>query len=369
MAFFQQWLRQPQSTWLRKALFQIHLWGGLILGLYIVAVCVSGSAIVFRNEVYDILQKRLKVTPSGEALPREKLEQALQRTHPGYTISDITKGRDEEEAWEIRLRLQTGSEIVRLVDPYTGEDRGGPVSGWFRLFRWLGELHGKLLWQDGGYVANGIGGLLMCVVCATGLFVWWPGIGRIKRAITFRFGAGWKRFNFDLHSAIGFWTFALLFMWAFTGAYFVFPDPVRATVNFFTPINPPRVAQQSPRSGQTDIRPLLPQSGAAQPATSAQPPGSGQSATPQTGVPPLRRPRRPLTLGGKILRGFSNAHYGTFGGWQVKALWVMLGLAPAVLFATAVAMWWNRALKPWIWRRQRRAAETELVRATEEITR
>ena len=37
--------------------------------------------------------------------------------------------------------------------------------------------------------------------------------------------ANWKRLEWDLHSSAGFWTFAIVFMWAFTGIYLVFPDP------------------------------------------------------------------------------------------------------------------------------------------------
>jgi len=36
---------------MRRALFQIHLWTGLASGLYILAICLSGSAIIFRLEM------------------------------------------------------------------------------------------------------------------------------------------------------------------------------------------------------------------------------------------------------------------------------------------------------------------------------
>jgi uncharacterized iron-regulated membrane protein len=36
---------------LRRALFQVHLWSGIGLSLYILAICLSGSAIVFRREL------------------------------------------------------------------------------------------------------------------------------------------------------------------------------------------------------------------------------------------------------------------------------------------------------------------------------
>ena len=40
-----QWARQPQNVWLRRALFQVHLWTGLAIGLYIVMLSVTGSVL------------------------------------------------------------------------------------------------------------------------------------------------------------------------------------------------------------------------------------------------------------------------------------------------------------------------------------
>ena len=46
MTFWKQWLRRPQSLWLRKAIFQIHLWTGIGLGIYVLLISVSGSAMM-----------------------------------------------------------------------------------------------------------------------------------------------------------------------------------------------------------------------------------------------------------------------------------------------------------------------------------
>src|SRR5262245_22313836 len=51
MRFARRWTDQPQSVWLRKANFQIHLWAGIGVGLYVFVVCVTGSALVFRPEL------------------------------------------------------------------------------------------------------------------------------------------------------------------------------------------------------------------------------------------------------------------------------------------------------------------------------
>ena len=145
---------------------------------------------------------------------------------------------------------------------------------------------------------NSIGGGLTALLCLTGLVVWWPGVANWRRNLGMRRGVGWKRMNWDLHSAVGIWSFALVFMWGTTGFYFVYPQPFRAAIEVFTPINPPRLQSASPT-----------------------PPSFS------TGTGPRRR-RRPLTLGGKILRDFSSLHYGNFGGWPLKTLYVLLGFAP-----------------------------------------
>jgi uncharacterized iron-regulated membrane protein len=55
---WQRWVRHPQSTALRKAVFQVHLWTGIGLGLYIIMISVTGSVLVYRNEL------NVAVTPS-----------------------------------------------------------------------------------------------------------------------------------------------------------------------------------------------------------------------------------------------------------------------------------------------------------------
>ena len=49
---WQRWLRQPQRVWLRRAVFQVHLWSGVGFGLYIFFISLTGSVLVYRNELY-----------------------------------------------------------------------------------------------------------------------------------------------------------------------------------------------------------------------------------------------------------------------------------------------------------------------------
>ena len=48
---WQQWRDHPEQVWLRNAAFQIHFWVGAIVGVYILLMSVSGSLLVYRNEL------------------------------------------------------------------------------------------------------------------------------------------------------------------------------------------------------------------------------------------------------------------------------------------------------------------------------
>lgn len=328
MSQVELWLRRPQNLWLRRAVFQIHLWSGIILGIYIFLVSVSGSAIVFRNELYNLLSARTRVNVSGEPLTREQMIRAVERAYPGYTVQSIHRGRFAEEATDISF-AKGWIHKERLFDPFLGRDIGPSVEIYFSMLHWVGDLHGNLLFGEMGLLANGIGGFLLAAMAVAGMVVWWPGIANWRRSMTIRRDVGWKRLNWDLHSAIGFWTFALIFMWGLTGAYFPFPEPFRAAIEHFTPINPPPTKQVA-RAPQTVPAPSA-VAGAPRPAFT---------------YTVRRGPRRPPTKGQKILQWFSYLHYGNFAGWPVKVLWMVLGFAPPALFVTSLLMWWNRVLSP-----------------------
>mgnify|MGYP000302500374 CR=1 FL=1 len=52
--FWNHWLRHPQRLLLRKAVFQVHLYSALSVGLYVFFISVTGSVLVYRNELYEL---------------------------------------------------------------------------------------------------------------------------------------------------------------------------------------------------------------------------------------------------------------------------------------------------------------------------
>ena len=51
MGVWQRWLHHPESLWLHRFFFKIHYWVGVGVGLYILLMSVSGSILVYRDEL------------------------------------------------------------------------------------------------------------------------------------------------------------------------------------------------------------------------------------------------------------------------------------------------------------------------------
>jgi uncharacterized iron-regulated membrane protein len=160
---------RPHSSLLRRALFQVHLWIGIGIGLYVLLISLSGSVIVFRRE----------------------MDRAL-CPGPGLTIA--------------------------CEPPFV---------------TWLAALHDDLLSGHTGRLANGIGAILVATLAIAGLVIWWPGRSGWWRRMSLRRGVGGRRFTLDLHNMLGFWLFVFVFVWALGGIYFAFPDVFNALSDAF----------------------------------------------------------------------------------------------------------------------------------------
>ena len=316
MSVWQSWLRQPQGVWLRKALFQVHLWTGVGVAIYIVVVCVSGSLLVFRPEIATAFM-RPPVTVAGIGTPMtdEQLTEVAQRAYPGYQVSNIFRSQKEPKA-AAEVWLESGNSKKGVIfDPFTGADLGPSVPLGSRAVAWTLDLHDNLLTGDNGRTVNGVGGILLTLLSLTGVVIWWPGIRNWRRSLGVRFSANWKRITWDLHSAIGFWTAVVVFMFAFTGFYLVFQL-------WFSPLVEKLEARNGTILNSNNIENLI-------------------VWLPRLHFGRFRQVRKSLTL-------------------TLKILWVILGLAPAILSVTGVLMWWNRVVRRVV---LQAPAEAEIIRS------
>jgi uncharacterized iron-regulated membrane protein len=292
---WETWLRHPQKLRLRKAIFQVHLWSGIALALYVLLMSVSGTILLYRVDISRAsLRPRFVTSGSGPRLSADALKQAAQRAYPSYEIREIASPKNPHQP--VQVSLERGDQkLERLFNPYTGADMGNAVPPGFRFVEWLADLHDNLLYEPAGRVINGVGGVATMLLCATGVVVWWPGIGKWRRALTVSWKSDAKALNWGLHRAIGIWSVAFILFWGFSGIYLADPEPFEATVAFLDP-----------------------------PAAFAKRPSFGEQA----------------------LSWLARLHFGRFGGLTTKLIWTVLGVAPVALVVTGLWMWWNRVVHP-----------------------
>lgn len=295
MTLWRRWMSQPQRVWLRRVLFQLHLWCGLILGLYIVMLSITGSALVYRNEIDRWLgAPRPPFDASRPTLSKEEMTAAIERAFPDWTIKRQT-GQISRRNPVVQAALERdGVSQSRIFDPYTGEHLGEAVTRaqlqWLKVVR----LHDDLMFDSDGRWWNGVGSAFVTLLVLTGAVVWWPGVSRWRRSLGVKVSAGWRRWTWDLHSAVGFWLFLFMLMWGISGFYMGVPEPFTYLVDTFSDPN----AEFGNRTG--DI----------------------------------------------ALTWLARLHFGRWPNPWLKAFWAVLGLAPAIMFVTGLAMWWNRTLRP-----------------------
>ena len=365
-------IHRPQTVLLRRILFQVHLWFGVITGLYLLVVCVTGAALVFRIDMQKAIFPEL-FQPKTDGPPAElaTLLASVERAYPDYRLSGVDAPTTARRT--VLAYVSLGREFrTVLVDPVDAQVLGELSDQSF--IRTLQDLHFDLLAGRRGRVVNGIGAFCLLAMCVTGLVIWWPGLPSWRRALAVDFRRGWKRITFDLHSAVGFWALAMIAMWAVTGVNFAFGSQVRSAVNWLSPLTSVRapssnvaVRGQQPRQewsalidearrhmpGRYAARVVLPSSDEAAFqvlfAKTTPTPLGPNALEPvyldqYTGTV-LQAPRSQPTAGDTIMAWMGPLHVGNFAGPMVKGAWFLIGLAPPLLFVTGFIMWWNRVLR------------------------
>lgn len=306
LSIWQRWVRQPQKIWLRRALFQVHLWSGIVLGLYVFFISVTGSVLVYSNELYRAATpNRVPLTGSGPQMTDAQLAEAARRLYPGYRVAKMVHlpSLDQVDVW-----LSRGDAIKkRLFDPWSGRDLGDSVPTGIWLVSKLIDLHDNLLAGPAGREVNGLGGAAVLLVAVTGLVIWWPGSKTWRRSLRLPRGVGWKRGIWHLHSMIGFWSFAFTVVFGLSGIYLAFPDAIQDLADRLEP----------PTAANAGFRVV-----------------------------------------DRVIYWLAYLHFGRICGIGIpckgpglcdqttKAVWALFGMAPAAMFLTGAILWWNRVLRP-----------------------
>src|ERR1700712_5603259 len=112
----------PIRRWIRNA----HLWAGIGLGLWLVMLGFTGSALVYQHSLRQVLEHGRKIKPGLPTLSVDELLARVHRQRPDLRVLGISGMEYRDSAWELLVcptdstREEKYSRIL-LVDPGTGE--------------------------------------------------------------------------------------------------------------------------------------------------------------------------------------------------------------------------------------------------------
>lgn len=206
---------------LRKIIFWCHLPVGVVAGLVILNMCVTGVLLTYEKQIISWADTRgyRSAPPTAEArhLPVETLiAKAAEARGAGANATAITLKSDPAMPAEVAFGRDAAS---LFVNPYSGQVLGEgsqKVRSFFRgvtdWHRWLGAK------GENRNVARAITGacnLGFLFLVVSGFYLWWPRSWNWKslRSVTwFRRGLPARARDFNWHNTIGFWSAGPLFI-------------------------------------------------------------------------------------------------------------------------------------------------------------
>ncbi len=245
----------------RKFWLKVHLYLGLVVGAVFVLIGLTGSLLAFESSLDERLNSTLTTVSSDrenkDYLPPDVLVASGLSALPanGNALS-LAFPRHSGLAFELWFEQPSPnsdhSESHQIfINPYTGELTGQRLKVDFAR-GWRGplmdvalRLHYSLAIGPTGMTIMGFIGLFLVFSLLTGLILWRPGLGKLKKALTIKSNASAERFNFDLHKTFGFYSSVVLLFLALSGVYMIFPEYGRGLVGFFSPVTEPYPICQS----------------------------------------------------------------------------------------------------------------------------
>jgi uncharacterized iron-regulated membrane protein len=354
---------------LRRKLLFIHRWTGLLLALYAIVIGLTGAILMFREELAPLARPQVSGGPLKTPVittPDEVLR-LTQDALPGWRALSVTWPHEHSPNFHV-FCLKGADSRIAFVDAQSARLVGiiDPKADWLGKIE---GIHSKFLLARPGRVANGYGGILTMLLSLTGIFIWWPNRQQWRAWFRLSGRRTWWRVFWDFHHLVGVAAFALLLVIALTGTYFTWgPFFVKTVSSAFSRSMPPKLPAEPGEITNPTLQDLALMAQRAMPGPvihrmailekrdrplevtlrDGAPHEFHLVSTvyldPRTGdaLKVKRLAERPA--GDSILGYFAAVHFGVFGGWPIRWLWFLAGLATAGLSVTGVLLWW-RALK------------------------
>lgn len=208
----------------RKVLFWIHLAAGVVAGVIILIMSVTGVLLAYERQMLAGAENFSVTSPS--AISQKAYDRAVANAaeHAGAPPTQVTIRSNPTDP----VAIAVGRERVIYANPYTGEVLGEGATGLRTFFHWVEELHRWLAgsgdYKNVGRAVTGACNAAFVVIILTGPFIWWPRKRKNLRAASVPdLKLKGKARDWNWHNSIGIWTAPILLVISATGMVMSYP--------------------------------------------------------------------------------------------------------------------------------------------------
>ncbi len=247
---------------------QVHLYLGLSVGALLVVFGVTGSILVFFQEIDEWLNPVLLTVsvPSTGSAPVRPLQDivtaAQQAATPGSRIVQLYGPRNRTGVFAIYAEHPSKAWQRIYIDPYRAAVTGVRS---YAAYEWVPhylmdvvfQLHFALFLGENGLIIVALGALLLLLSLISGVIVWWPLTGQWRQAFVLRWPSTPVRLNFDLHKTFSLYTCLVLGAVLLSGVWMNWNDPFVWVVRLLSPATrgPKQAPVSIPLEGRQPITP------------------------------------------------------------------------------------------------------------------
>ncbi|MBA2940842.1 PepSY domain-containing protein [Paenibacillus sp. CGMCC 1.16610] len=241
---------------MRKVVLRIHLILSLVLGLFIVTTCTTGSLIMVEPEVESWMYP-IGQSPTPGDVGVAEIQKHADALNPAFKTDwiDMTK---TDGFYHVHLSKEGKDGRLIYADPGTGEAFGKVLEERKEPFATIYNLHRYFLLTSVIGKANaasvvGYLGIGLILILLSGAYLWWPGIRRMASGFKIISNRSKLLHNMSLHKVIGIISIPVLLFAALTGVVNAFEKSIPTIVGFKAKEEIPASALQSKSKDGTPL--------------------------------------------------------------------------------------------------------------------
>jgi uncharacterized iron-regulated membrane protein len=250
------WVEEVRSVPLRQVIFWLHLVTGVLAGLVIGVMSVTGVLLAFERQIVAFAERDVRTVqppvPGGLRLALDDLVTRARTAVPEGRLSGVTLRADPTAT----VMINFGRERAVFVHPYTGAVLGEGAKTLRSFFHTMTDWH-RWLGTEGesraiGRAITGACNAAFVVMVVTGVYLWWPRrwTRQVLQAVMVpNLGLRGRPRDWNWHNTAGFWSASLLLCITLTGLVMSYQwanDLLYTLTGNIPPPRPPGAAEGRP---------------------------------------------------------------------------------------------------------------------------